>query len=102
MAISEDLRSVQATLMQGLNLDNAPLLRLVCSNLQSIAEQVESLENLPLSTRDIVGKGERRRRGTGAALWARPDNDRHQLSLTVIYVLFSIFFGFYIYVIDCH
>ncbi len=61
MAISEDLRSVQATLMQGLNLDNAPLLRLVCSNLQSIAEQVESLENLPLSTRDIVGKGERRR-----------------------------------------
>ena len=34
MAISEDLRSVQATLMQGLNLDNAPLLRLVCSNLQ--------------------------------------------------------------------
>ena len=36
MAISEDLRSVQATLMQGLNLDNAPLLRLVCSNLQSI------------------------------------------------------------------
>ena len=61
MAISEDLRSVQATLMQGLNLDNAPLLRLVCSNLQSIAEQVESLENLPLSTRYIVGKGERRR-----------------------------------------
>ena len=48
MAISEDLRSVQATLMQGLNLDNAPLLRLVCSNLQSIAEQIESLENLPL------------------------------------------------------
>lgn len=46
MAISEDLRSVQATLMQGLNLDNAPLLRLVCSNLQSIAEQIESLENL--------------------------------------------------------
>lgn len=61
MAISEDLRSVQATLMQGLNLDNAPLLRLVCSNLQSIAEQVESLENLPLSTRDMAGKGERRR-----------------------------------------
>ena len=50
MAISEDLRSVQATLMQGLNLDNAPLLRLVCSNLQSIAEQIESLENLPLAT----------------------------------------------------
>ena len=61
MAISEDLRSVQATLMQRLNLDNAPLLRLVCSNLQSIAEQVESLENLPLSTRDMAGKGERRR-----------------------------------------
>jgi hypothetical protein len=61
MAISEDLRSVQATLMQGLNLDNAPLLRLVCSNLQSIAEQIESLENLPLSTRDIAPKGERRR-----------------------------------------
>ena len=56
MAISEDLRSVQATLMQGLNLDNAPLLRLVCSNLQSIAEQIESLENLPLATRDIAGK----------------------------------------------
>ena len=56
MAISEDLRSVQAPLMQGLNLDNAPLLRLVCSNLQSIAEQIESLENLPLSTRDMAGK----------------------------------------------
>ena len=56
MAISEDLRSVQATLMQGLNLDNAPLLRLVCNNLQSIAEQIESLENLPLATRDIAGK----------------------------------------------
>ena len=56
MAISEDLRSVQATLMQGLNLDNAPLLRLVCSNLQSIAEQIESLENLPLSTRDMAGQ----------------------------------------------
>ena len=52
--------------MQGLNLDNAPLLRLVCSNLQSIAEQVESLENLPLSTRDIGGKGERRRNRRGA------------------------------------
>ena len=61
MAISEDLRSVQATLMQGLNLDNAPLLRLVCSNLQSIAEQIESLENLPLATRDIAGKVGRRR-----------------------------------------
>ena len=61
MAISEDLRSVQATLMQGLNLDNAPLLRLVCSNLQSIAEQIESLENLPLSTRDIAGKARSRR-----------------------------------------
>ena len=47
--------------MQGLNLDNAPLLRLVCSNLQSIAEQIESLENLPLATRDIAGKVGRRR-----------------------------------------
>lgn len=61
MAISEDLRSVQATLMQGLNLDNAPLLRLVCNNLQSIAEQIESLKNLPLATRDIAGKVGRRR-----------------------------------------
>ena len=66
MAISEDLRSVQATLMQGLNLDNAPLLRLVCSNLQSIAEQIESLENLPL---DIAGKVGRRR-GKRCALGA--------------------------------
>ncbi len=70
MAISEDLRSVQATLMQGLNLDNAPLLRLVCcSNLQSIAEQIESLENLPLATRDIAGKVGRRR-GKRCALGA--------------------------------
>ena len=61
MAISEDLRSVQATLMQGLNLDNAPLLRLVCSNLQSIAEQIESL--------DIAGKVGRRR-GKRCALGA--------------------------------
>ena len=67
MAISEDLRSVQATLMQGLNLDNAPLL--VCSNLQSIAEQIESLENLPLATRDIAGKVGRRR-GKRCALGA--------------------------------
>lgn len=70
MAISEDLRSIQATLMQGLNLDNnAPLLRLVCSNLQSIAEQIESLENLPLATRDIAGKVGRRR-GKRCALGA--------------------------------
>ena len=69
MAISEDLRSVQATLMQGLNLDNAPLLRLVCSNLQSIAEQIESLGNLPLATRDIAGKVGRRR-GKRCALGA--------------------------------
>ena len=61
MAISEDLRSVQATLMQGLNLDNAPL--------QSIAEQIESLENLPLATRDIAGKVGRRR-GKRCALGA--------------------------------
>ena len=57
MAISEDLRSVQATLMQGLNLDNAPLLRLVCSNLQSIAEQIESpvsYTHLTLPTSDLV------------------------------------------------
>ena len=43
MAISEDLRSVQATLMQGLNLDNAPLLRLVCSNLQSMRSRSNPL-----------------------------------------------------------
>jgi hypothetical protein len=55
--------------MQGLNLDNAPLLRLVCSNLQSIAEQIESLENLPLATRDIAGKVGRRR-GKRCALGA--------------------------------
>ena len=54
MAISEDLRSVQATLMQGL---------------QSIAEQIESLENLPLATRDIAGKVGRRR-GKRCALGA--------------------------------
>lgn len=70
MAISEDLRSVQATLMQGLNLDNAPLLRLVCSNLQSIAEQIEFLENLPLSTRDIAAKTDRSRRAKRCALGA--------------------------------
>ena len=69
MAISEDLRSVQATLMQGLNLDNAPLLRLVCSNLQSIAEQIESLENLPLAEKpDAAGENDAplvRRNGSG-------------------------------------
>ena len=69
MAISEDLRSVQATLRQGLNLDNAPLLRLVCSNLQSNEEQIDSLENLPLATRDIAGKVGRRR-GKRCALGA--------------------------------
>ena len=88
MAISEDLRSVQATLMQGLNLDNAPLLRLVCSNLQSIAEQIESLENLPLATRDIAGKVGRRRGkrcALGAASWQWPSL---QLQLmTVIKIL---------------
>ena len=88
MAISEDLRSVQATLMQGLNLDNAPLLRLVCSNLQSIAEQIESLENLPLATRDIAGKVGRRRGkrcALGAAYWQWPSL---QLQLmTVIKIL---------------
>ena len=51
------------------HLDNAPLLRLVCSNLQSIAEQIESLENLPLATRDIAGKVGRRR-GKRCALGA--------------------------------
>ena len=55
--------------MEGMNLDNAPLLRLVCSNLQSIAEQIESLENLPLATRDIAGKTGRRR-GKRCALGA--------------------------------
>ena len=88
MAISEDLRSVQATLMQGLNLDNAPLLRLVCSNLQSIAEQIESLENLPLATRDIAGKVGRRRGkrcALGVAEWQCPSL---QLQLmTVIKIL---------------
>ena len=69
MAISEDLRSVQGTLMRGLNLEHATWLRLVCSNLQSIAEQIESLENLPLETRDIAGKAGRRR-GKRCALGA--------------------------------
>ena len=55
MAISEDLRSYRRHSCRA-ELDNAPLLRLVCSNLQSIAEQIESLENLPLATRDIAGK----------------------------------------------
>ena len=56
MAISEDLRSIQVVLraMPGLPLDAAPVIQLVCSNLQSIAEQVESLENIPLSTAELV------------------------------------------------
>ena len=56
MAISEDLRSSQVALraMPGLSLDSVPLMRLVCNNLQSIAEQVESLENIPLATGDLM------------------------------------------------
>ena len=72
MAISEDLRSVQATLMQGLNLDNAEQLAPLeeaKSQAAALAEQIESLENLPLATRDIAGKAGRRR-GKRCALGA--------------------------------
>ena len=56
MAISEDLRSIQMALrtIPGLPDDSAPIMQLVCSNLQSLAEQVESLENVPLSTGDLI------------------------------------------------
>ena len=53
MAISEDLRSVQAMLgssaMASLNERQASLLRLACDNLSALAEQVEALEELPLA-----------------------------------------------------
>ncbi len=53
MAISEDLRSVQAVLgssaMASLNERQASLLRLACDNLSALAEQVEALEELPLA-----------------------------------------------------
>ncbi len=56
MAISKDLRNIQIALraMPGLPLDTIPVIQLVCSNLQSIAEQVESLENIPLSTAELI------------------------------------------------
>ncbi len=56
MAISEDLKSIQIALraMPGLSVDSLPLIRLMCNNLQSIAEQVESLENIPLATTDLL------------------------------------------------
>lgn len=53
MAISEDLRSVQTMLgspaMASLNENQASLLRLACENLRALAEQVEALEELPLT-----------------------------------------------------
>ena len=67
MAISEDLRSVQATLMQGLNLDNAPLLRLVCSNLQSIAEQIRSSNLLSTGRGKLLRQTRAKRCALGAA-----------------------------------
>lgn len=52
MAISDDLRSVQAVLgsiqthqAQG----NQFLVRLLCDNLMALAEQVEALESLPVA-----------------------------------------------------
>lgn len=55
MAISEDLRSIEVVLgtLPGLSHESDPIVRLVCSNLQALAEQVESLENLPLYTREL-------------------------------------------------
>ena len=51
VAISEDLKSIQLALraMPGIRGDTIPLMRLICSNLQSIIEQVEHLENVPLA-----------------------------------------------------
>ena len=53
MAISEDLRSVQAMLgspaMASQDERQASLLRLACDNLRALAEQVEALEELPLT-----------------------------------------------------
>lgn len=54
MAISEDLRSIQtmlgSTVMTNLNEPLADLLRLACDNLCSLAEQVEALEELSLTS----------------------------------------------------
>jgi len=58
MAISEDLRSVQATLDALLRTDGEALARengmelarLLCDNLAALADQVEALEAMPLAT----------------------------------------------------
>lgn len=48
MAISEDLRSVQA-MLGGMESGNAGLVRLLCDNLAALADQVEALEGVPLA-----------------------------------------------------
>lgn len=48
MAISEDLRSVQA-MLDTMDAGNATLMRLLCDNLSALADQVEALEAVPLA-----------------------------------------------------
>lgn len=48
MAISQDLRSVQA-MLSGMDTGNAALVRLLCDNLSALADQVEALEAVPLA-----------------------------------------------------
>lgn len=48
MAISEDLRSVQA-MLGGMETGNVGLVRLLCDNLSALADQVEALEGVPLA-----------------------------------------------------
>lgn len=51
MAISEDLMSVHvalADIARAACSDTAPVIRLACANLLALAEQVETLETMPL------------------------------------------------------
>ena len=48
MAISEDLRSVQA-MLGSMKSENAGMMRLLCDNLAALADQVEALEEVPLA-----------------------------------------------------
>ena len=51
MPISNDLKSVHvalAAVAHSVAADKEPVIRLVCANILSLAEQVEALENMPM------------------------------------------------------
>ena len=52
MPISEDLKSVHVVLTnvtRSVSSDTAPVIRMACANLLALAEQVETLESMPLN-----------------------------------------------------